>query len=136
MNIFLFLRPKSEVAYLTDDMSIRQALEKMEYHRYASIPVLDNNGRYKRSLSEGDILWFIKNNADLNLKNAEDIPISKVESHRYCKPMHAECQMEDLIAKVREQNFVPIIVADGIFIGIVTRKDIIDYLYSKVDNIE
>ena len=30
MNIFLFLKPKSEVEYLGAEMSVRQAMEKME----------------------------------------------------------------------------------------------------------
>ena len=38
MNIMFFLTPKSNVAYIYDDYSLRQALEKMEYHRYSAIP--------------------------------------------------------------------------------------------------
>ena len=57
MNILLFLTPKKDVAYLYDDFSIRQALEKMEYHRYSAIPIISRNGNYVGTLTEGDILW-------------------------------------------------------------------------------
>lgn len=40
MNVLFFLTPKSEVAYLYEDYSLRQALEKMEYHRYSAIPII------------------------------------------------------------------------------------------------
>ena len=33
MNIAFFLTPKSEVVYLSKRMTLRQAMEKMEYHR-------------------------------------------------------------------------------------------------------
>ena len=44
MNILFFLTPKSEVAYITEDFTIRQTLEKMEHHRYSSIPILQKMG--------------------------------------------------------------------------------------------
>ena len=44
MNILFFLTPKSELSYIYDDDSLRQALEKMEYHRYTAIPVINRKG--------------------------------------------------------------------------------------------
>ena len=41
MNILFFLKPKSETAYIYDSSTLRQALESMEYHKYASIPLLN-----------------------------------------------------------------------------------------------
>ena len=46
MNILFFLTPKSDVAYIYADDTIRQALEKMEHHRYAAVPVLEHSGKY------------------------------------------------------------------------------------------
>ena len=34
MNVAFFLSPKNEIVYLTETMTLRQAMEKMEYHRY------------------------------------------------------------------------------------------------------
>ena len=72
MNILLFLTPKKDVSYLYSDYTIRQATEKMEYHRYTAIPIIDRNGKYIGTLTEGDILWFIKNNNHFNLQEAEN----------------------------------------------------------------
>lgn len=41
MNIAFFLIPKSEVVWLPKNSTMRQALEKMEYHRYAAIPLIE-----------------------------------------------------------------------------------------------
>ena len=62
INILFFLTPKAEVAYLEEDYSLRQVLEKMEYHKYSSIPILNDAGEYIGSLTEGDILWYLRHN--------------------------------------------------------------------------
>lgn len=74
MNLLFFLTPKAEVAYLYDDFTLRQAIEKMEYHRYSSIPILNRKGEYVGTITEGDILWAVKRNYNLNLQDAEDMP--------------------------------------------------------------
>ena len=66
MNIMFFLTPKSNVAYIYDDYSLRQALEKMEYHQYSAIPMIDRRGHYVGTLTEGDLLWYIKGRATLH----------------------------------------------------------------------
>ena len=44
MNILFFLTPKSDVAFLYDDETLRQALEKMEYYKYSAVPVFRRSG--------------------------------------------------------------------------------------------
>ena len=57
---FVFLTPKSEVAYINDDDTLRQALETMEFHKYAAVPIVNRQGRYIGTLTERDLLWGIK----------------------------------------------------------------------------
>lgn len=133
MNILFFLTPKSEVAYLYDTDSLRQALEKMENHRYSAIPIIGKaDGRYIGTLTEGDLLWNIKDSENLSLHGAEDISIMEVKRNRDNEPVEVDVAMEDLINKAMNQNFVPVIDDGKCFIGIITRKDIIQYLNSKL----
>lgn len=129
MNILFFLTPKNEVAYIYDDESLRQVLEKMEYHRYSAIPVINRKGQYVGTITEGDLLWSIKDEHLLNIKESEEIPLSQLKRNRDNEPVFARADMEDLIDKASNQNFVPVIDDNHIFIGIITRKDIIQYLY-------
>ena len=132
MNILFFLTPKSTVAYLNDSDTVRKALEKMENHRYSAVPLISRKtGEYIGTVTEGDLLWEIKSRYDLNLKEAEEIPIGEVRRNRDNLPVSAEANMEDLLSKVMNQNFVP--VTDGMnrFIGIITRREVISYLLSK-----
>ena len=60
MNILFFLTPKSEVAFIYDDQTLRQALEIMEHHRYSAVPIINKLGKYIGTITEGDMLWGIK----------------------------------------------------------------------------
>ncbi|MCM1513651.1 MAG: CBS domain-containing protein [Anaeroplasma bactoclasticum] len=131
MNILFFLKPKQQVVYIYDDFTIRQALEKMEYHRYTSIPIINKEGDYIGTLSEGDILWEIKNRHQFNLNEAENTKISDVKRFRDNLPIDISAQIDDLILKATVQNFVPVIDDRKKFIGIVTRTDIIKYFFEN-----
>lgn len=71
MNIAFFLLPKKDVVVLTPQSTMRQALEKMEYHRYTAIPLIDGEGKYVGTLSEGDLLRKLKNTPELQTFHAK-----------------------------------------------------------------
>lgn len=132
MNVLFFLTPKTELSYVYDDETLRQALEKMEYHRYTSIPMLNRKGEYVGTITEGDILFYIKNQFSLNFKDAEKIHVNEVDRRRYNAPIRVDADIEDLIQKATTQNFVPVIDDKESFIGIVTRQDIIQYCAKRM----
>ena len=136
MNILFFLTPKSEIAFIHKEDTLRQAIEKMEYHKYSSIPMINIDGKYVGSITEGDLLWGIKNKYNLNLKEAELIPITEIDRRTDYQAVNINADIEDLVEKAMDQNFVPVIDDQGNFIGIITRKDIIGYCYNKMTNIE
>ena len=132
MNILFFLKPKSELAYIYDYHTLRQALEIMEYHKYSSVPILNREGKYVGSITEGDVLWSLKKLNILSIKYAEDISIMKIERRLDYQCVTAESNMEDLIGKAMEQNFVPVVDDQEHFICIITRRDIIGYYSDKM----
>lgn len=131
MNILFFLKPKSDLAYIHDYHTLRQVLEIMEFHKYSSVPILDRDGKYIGTITEGDLLWALKKRDLLNLKDAEDISIMKIERRLDYQCVTAKSNIEDLIGKAMEQNFVPVVDDQEHFIGIITRRDIIGYCYEK-----
>lgn len=135
MNILFFLKPKAEVAFVYDYHTLRQAMEIMEYHKYSSIPMINREGKYVGTITEGDLLWGLKKLNILNLKGAEDIAITKIARRADYRPVSADSNMEDLMEKAMDQNFVPVIDDQKNFIGIITRKDIIGYCYKKIKKI-
>ncbi|MDO5344930.1 MAG: CBS domain-containing protein [Lachnospiraceae bacterium] len=131
MNILFYLVPKHELVYLYDDFSVRQAMEKLENHRFSCVPVINRKGNYVGSLSEGDILWELKEKNIQDLKQTEEMPIRQVKRCRDNEPVNINCNMEDLVLTAMNQNFIPVIDDNRIFIGIVTRKSIISYCYEQ-----
>ena len=135
MNLLFFLTPKGKVAYIYDDFTLRQTLEKMEYHRYSAVPILTREGKYVGTITEGDLLWAIKNRYSLNFKEAENTPILEIPRRMDNLPVSADTEIEDLIVKALNQNFVPVTDDRGIFIGLITRKDIMRYFAQAVHNL-
>lgn len=133
MNILFFLKPKSEIAYINVEDTLRQAIEKMEYHKYSSIPIVNKNGKYIGSITEGDVLWGIKNKYNLSLKKAEDVPITTIDRRHDYKAVNIGANIEDLVEKAKVQNFVPVVDDQDNFIGIITRGDIIGYCFEKMN---
>lgn len=134
MNILFFLTPKSEVAYIYDHETLRQVLEKMEHHKYSALPMINRQGKYIGTITEGDMLWGIKNQYNLNMKEAETVPVTSIPRRLDNKPVSADAAMENLIDKALNQNFVPVVDDQKNFIGIIKRKDIIKYFYDKSED--
>lgn len=132
MNLLFFLTPKIEVAYIYSDDTVRQALEKMEYHKYSAIPIIDRKGKYIGTITEGDFLWAAKNDYDLNIQTAEHICVMGINRRLDNQPVSINATLEDLVSKAMNQNFVPVIDDENIFIGIVTRKDILMVLLQQL----
>ncbi len=136
MNILFYLVPKSELVYIYDDYTVRQTMEKMEYHRYASVPVINRKGNYVGSLTEGDLLWELKHRRISDMKELDDMPIKQLKRCRDNQPVNINCDMEDLIMTSMNQNFIPVVDDNGTFIGIVTRKSIISYCYNQFKKVK
>ena len=100
MNILFFLTPKEKVSHIFNDDTLRQVVEKMEFHGYSAIPLLDKEGKY-------------------------------IERKRDNNAVNIQVSMEELFEKATNQNFVPVVDDNNVFIGIITRKDIILYLANK-----
>ena len=134
MNILFFLTPKSDVAYIFEDETLRQTVEKMEHRKFSCIPILNKEGKYTGTISEGDLLWGIKRlNINItDLKQMEDVSIMAIPRRATYKPVHADADMENLLDRDINQNYVPVIDDKGSFIGIITRKEIIKYCYKEM----
>ena len=126
-NILFFLTPKAMCSYINDDASIRQALEKMESAGYTSLPILSKQGEYRGSLTEGDLLWALKNMCYLDMRQAEAHRIMEITRRKDHVPVRVTTNMHDLVDRAMNQNFVPVVDDKDAFIGIITRSAIIKY---------
>ena len=132
MNIAYFLIPKSSVAYLYDDFTFRQGLEKMRHHGYTAIPVITRDGQYVGTVSEGDFLWQLLSEEEsaqrpCSMRDLERLQVRDLLRKDSYPPVRITVSMEELLHSAMNQNFIPVVDDFDCFIGIVTRKDIIRY---------
>ena len=126
-NILFFLTPKAMCSFVYDDYTVRQALEKMESAGYAALPILNKRGEYRGTLTEGDLLWALKNMCYMDMRQAEARRIMEITRRKDNIPVRVNTSMYDLVQRASSQNFVPVVDDKETFIGIVTRSAIIKY---------
>ena len=131
-SILFFLTPKAMCAFLYDDFTIRQALEKMEVAGYAALPILNRRGEYRGTLTEGDLLWAMKNMCYMDMRQAEARRIMEIERRKDNIPVHVTTSMHELIERATYQNFVPVIDDKDAFIGIVTRSNMMKFCFERL----
>ena len=131
-NILFFLTPKAMCVHLNTDDTLRQAIGRMESARYAALPILNRKGEYCGTLTEGDLLWALKNRCELDIHAAEHIRIMEIAHRKDNTPVKVTATMQDLIERASKQNFIPVVDDKNTFIGIVTRRAIIKYCQQEL----
>ena len=131
-NILFFLTPKAMCAFIYDDYSVRQALEKMETAGYAALPILNKRGEYRGTLTEGDLLWALKNMCNMDIRLAEARRVMEISRRKDNIPVRVNTGMHELVSRASSQNFVPVVDDKDTFIGIVTRSNIMKYCFQQL----
>jgi len=139
MNIAYFLKTKAEVSYLYEDYTLRQGLEEMRKHGHTAIPVLSADDKYIGTISEGDFLWFLvddrkENLYKTNFDNIDKIQIKNIFKKGKNPSVRITATMDELLMRAMDQNFIPVVDDRNYFIGIITRRDIMRYINSKLTN--
>ncbi len=133
MNILYCLTPKSEVDFIYDDASLNKAIQIFEKNNFFILPLINKKGRFIGTISAADILGCIKENFDLSIKASAEFPVRSVKRIKEYKAVNGgTTSMEEIVDVALDQNFVPVVDDDYNFIGIITRKTIMNWMYSKV----
>ncbi len=130
-TILKLILPKKATYYLFDTATIRQALEKFDAHKFTVVPLIDKDGHYVGTLSEGDVLRYIKNHAYFDITLAENVKVKDIEHYRPYRCLKIDATIEEVYALALDQNFVPLIDDQDHYIGIIKRKDVLIYLGKK-----
>ena len=127
MNIAYLLTPKHCVAYLFDDNTMRQGLEKLRHHGHSAVPVINRKGQYMGTVSEGDFLWRLLPDegtpCPCSLKELERLHVRDIL--RENPSVRITASVDELLGAIVRHNFVPVVDDLNSLIGIVTRQDII-----------
>ncbi|MEG1458101.1 MAG: CBS domain-containing protein [Acetivibrio sp.] len=128
MNILFFLTPKSDVSYVYDTDNVYNALKSIGESGFTAIPMISKSGKYIGAITEGDFLWnFIDVHKDVTMDTMKSTPVLRLKRRFQYKSVNVNADLDDLLAMTYSQNFVPIVDDRGIFIGIVTRQEIMKH---------
>ena len=131
MNVIMLLKPKDSVKYIYEDNTFRQGLEKMSANSYTAIPVITRDGKYVGTVSEGDFLYYILDHNTSGMKQQEKFYVRDLLRKDFNPAVKIDVQMDELLNRAMNQNFIPVTDDLGTFIGIVTRQDILRYFIDK-----
>lgn len=122
-----FLFPKEKVAYIASSATMREAMELLERYQYTAVPVIDGEGKYIGTLSEGDLFWKMKDTPGLSFENMHTVKVHEIKCRIYNESVSVISDLDEMLQLAADQNFVPVVDDSGGFIGIIRRKDIIEY---------
>ena len=128
MNVISLLTPKAQTAYLYEDATIRQGLEKLRVYGYTALPVLDRDGSYVGTVSEGDFLWSIVDREDCGMKAQEKVRLRTILRKDFNPAVRIDVTMDQLVERAMKQSFIPVVDDRGAYVGMVTRQNIIRHL--------
>lgn len=103
----------------------------MESSGYSALPILSRSGQYCGTLHEGDLLWAVKNLCALDLRETENHGIMEIKRRYDNQPVPVTADMQTLLIKAADQNFVPVVDDKNDFIGMVTRRAVMRYWLEK-----
>lgn len=103
----------------------------MKAHSYTAVPVIDEYGKYVGTVSEGDFLWYIVEKQTQGMKSQEKYFVRDLIRTDFNPSVKISVDMKELYERALNQNFIPVTDDSGVFIGIVTRKDLISHFVDK-----
>ena len=133
MNIAYFLTPKADVRTLYDDNTFRKGLEVMADGKYTVIPVTTRDNLYVGAVSTSDFLWYlydgeVDEDGNAVTRNVGGVIVGDIMEKGTYPAVNITSTLEQLIERIMNQNFVPVVDARNAFIGIVTRHTVLEYL--------
>ena len=126
MNIPSLLIPKANVVYLHSKDSVEFALSVFRQNSYQAVPVINTEGVYRGTVTEGDFLYFLMDNPTADLKK---VKVRNILRNGYYDSVKITASIDKLLIKSLDQNFVPVTDDRDVFVGIVTRKVIFKEIY-------
>lgn len=131
VNVMSLIKQKSTVTYANEKDTLDDVLVIFKKSGYTTIPVVSEDGKYAGTVSEGDLLWYIRDNG---LNSIDTTYVGNIINIDRNPPVNDIADAKTIIHDIMSQNFLSMVDDRGCFIGIITRKDVIRYLRKKTEH--
>src|SRR5262245_5546353 len=102
MNVAFFLIPKADVVWAGLADTMRHVLELLEDSGYTAIPLLDAEGCYVGTLTEGDLLRKLMRTPNLSVAGSVLVRLADVPRRTNVRAVGIDAQMEELLSRAIE----------------------------------
>lgn len=123
-----YLTPADDVAIFMDTHNTNHVMLLLASNGFSRVPVLSKDRRYVGTISVSDIVNYQAQH-ELELEELADLDISYMvtTSHQTVSP---QADITEIMHKLVDASFLPVVTAEGIFEGIITRKAILKAINS------
>lgn len=126
-----FLTPSEKLAVIVDTHHIDHAKLLLSHMTYSRVPVVTENNDYIGTISLREIILYqTENNFSDDQLNANVGLIAKTD----VATVPENYDLEDVMRKLIDESFLPVVGSDGEFLGIITRKSILKAVNALVHN--
>lgn len=122
MNVLGMLRPKYSLTYLQGEDLLKDGLALLQSSGYTAVPVIDEQGKYVGSVSEGDFLRVL---LERGMDALNQLKIKDIIKQGFNLAVTDDVEVDVLLQRALDQNFIPMVDDRDCFIGIITRREII-----------
>ena len=127
-----FLTPARNLAVLIDTHNVDHAILVLSQISYTRVPVVTDQMKYVGTISLTDILSYqMKHDYSDEVFSSMDIVYMTKKDGEY---LGKEYNLTEVLHKLVEESFLPVVSEDGVFEGIITRKSILKAINSLMHN--
>lgn len=130
-----FLVSADNVATLQDTNSLEHAFLVLTNIGYSRIPVVDRKEKLVGSVSLSMVVEVMIDTESINPDKLSEVLVSDVMD-KEVKSLKQPFEIEKILNLLVDANFVPVVDDDGVFKGIVTRKEILKSVNHLAHEIE
>lgn len=127
--------PASDVAIVREDDSLVHAILVLSSSGYQTIPVLDRENRVRGLISISNI---VTNSEDLSIFDEDKLAKIKVKQvmNQVVPILFDNYNLEDVLRLIINNNFICVTHKNGYFLGIISRKVILERFTNIAHNLE
>ena len=127
-----YLTPAEELALVMSNHKAGHVMLLLTRNGYSRIPVMSTDKRYMGTISMADILAH-QAKEGLSEKDLMELEIIEMLNHKL-EILTDEADLTEILHKIVDFPFLPVIDGQGIFLGIITRKKVLKSINSLLHN--
>lgn len=135
-NHLFYLIPKSDVVYLYNHQSFKEAYSLFRKHSYTAMPVINKRGQYVGTISEGDLLRTLALSLEHPEIDLDQFTVRDIDFKTKAEACRVDESFETVLELATHQNFVPLVDDQNVFIGILRRQELIKELLNYLKEID